>query len=152
MPRQLPTPDAYTFLIAAVIGLAFGAFLSFIFGRYTLPTRIPSEFTILGLPTGVILANVVIFAIVGAVVFLAYASYIVQDTTFPSAHPALFILETLIVGFVPASVIYVITGFRHEGRIDLPAINMDFVLLGSKFALFHLLFQFSGIYSYLLQK
>jgi hypothetical protein len=147
---SIPIPTTYTFFVATVIGLTLGSLLSLLFGRYTLPTKIPFEFTIGGLPTGIILTNIVLIAIVSAIVFFAYVSTIVQDTAFPSQHPWLFLLETLIVGFVPASVIYVINDFRDDGKLNLSDLNKDFILLAGKFAVFHLLFQFSGVYTYLL--
>ena len=150
--KKLPIPSIYTFVAATVIGLALGAILSLLFGRYTLPTKIPSEFTIGGFPTGIILTNIVLVVVVGAIVFFGYVSVVVQDTTFPSQHPWLFLVETLVVGFVPASVIYVITDFRDDGTFNLTSLNQDFLLLAGKFAIFHLLFQFSGVYTYLLQK
>ena len=147
--KKLPIPSTYTFIAAAVIGVALGGLLSLLFDRYTLPTKIPTEFTIAGFPTGVILTNIVLVAIVGAIVFFGYVSMVVQDTTFPSQHPWLFLVETAVVGFVPASVIYVINDFRDNGRLDLSSLNWDFLLLAGKFTVFHLLFQFSGVYSYL---
>jgi hypothetical protein len=149
MPAAKAIPDTYTFIIAAAVGLLVGAILSFLFGRFTLPTKIPSEFTIGGLPSGVVVTNLVLMGIVAAVVFLAYASYVVQDTTFPTQQPWLFLIETLVVAFVPASVIYVILDFRHDGRLELSTLNLDFILLAAKFGIFHLLFQFSGLYTYL---
>lgn len=149
MAPKLPIPSIDTFVIATVVGLGLGFILSVMFGRYTLPTKIPSEFTIAGFPTGIILTNIVIVAMVGAIVFFGYASMVVQDTKFPAEHPWLFLVETLVVGFVPASVIYVITDFRNEGVLDFSTLNRDFVLLAAKFGIFHLLFQFSGVYTYL---
>jgi len=148
MAKKLPIPSTTTFAVAAVVGLALGFILSLLFGRYTLPTKIPSEFTIGGFPTGVILTNILIIAIVGAIVFFGYVSVVVQDTAFPTQHPWLFVMETLVVGLVPASVLYVISDFRDNGRLDLSNLNWDFLLLAGKFAIFHLLFQFSGIYTY----
>jgi len=147
--KKLPIPSIYTFVIASVVGLGLGFLLSMLFGRYTLPTKIPTEFTIAGYPTGVILANIVLIAIVSAVVFFGYVSMVVQDTTFPMQHPWLFIVETLVVGLVPASVIYVMTDFRDNGLLDFSSLNQNFLLLAAKFAIFHLLFQFSGVYTYL---
>jgi len=150
--KKLPIPSIYTFVAASVIGLALGGILSLLFGRYTLPTKIPFEFTIGGFPTGIILTNIVLIAIIGAIVFFGYVSIIVQDTAFPLQHPWLFLIETLIVGLVPASVIYVINDFRDDGTFNLTRLNQDFFLLAGKFAIFHLLFQFSGVYTYLLQQ
>lgn len=142
-------PDTNTFILAAAIGLALGGLLSFVFGRLALPTRIPFQFTIGGLSTGALLTNLVLIVIVGAIVFFGYVSFAVQDTVFPRAHPWLFFIETLVVGFIPASVIYVMQDFRDDGNFNLSKLNMEFLLLGAKFAIFHLLFQFSGVYSYL---
>lgn len=141
-------PDTYTFVLAAVVGLALGGLLSLAFGRLALPTRIPFEFTIAGFSTGVILTNLLIVAVIGAIVFFGYVSMIVRDTAFPQAHPWLFFVETLVVGFVPASVIYVMQDFRDDGDFNLSKLNREFLLLAAKFAVFHLLFQFSGMYSY----
>ena len=146
---KVPIPSINIFVIAAAVGLGLGFILSVMFGRYTLPTKIPSEFTIAGFSTGIILTNIVIIAIVGAIVFFGYASMVVQDTKFPVEHPWLFLVETLVVAFVPASVIYVITDFRSDGVLDFSTLNRDFLLLAAKFGIFHLLFQFSGVYTYL---
>lgn len=142
-------PDTYTFIVAAALGLALGGLLSLVFGRFALPTRIPFQFTIGGFSTGILLTNLVLAVVVGAIVFFGYVSIVVQDTAFPRAHPWLFLIETLVVAFVPASVIYVMQDFRDDGDFDLSKLNMEFLLLGAKFGIFHLLFQFSGLYSYL---
>jgi hypothetical protein len=146
-PKVLP--NTYTFIFAAVAGLALGGLLSLVFGRLAVPAG-SLQYTIFGIGIGQLLANVMLTAIIGAIVFLGYVSMIVQDTAFPAAHPWLFLLETVIVGFLPASIIYVITDIRDNGKLDLTALNRDFVLLAAKFAIFHLLFQFSGLYTYML--
>ena len=149
MAKKLPIPSTYTLVAATTIGLALGAILSLLFGRYTLPTKIPSQFTIGGFSTGLILTNIVLIAIIGAIVLFGYVSMVVRDTAFPSDHPWLFIIETLVVGLIPASVIYVIKDFRDDGKFNISAMNNEFLLLAAKFMIFHLLFQFSGVYSYL---
>ena len=93
-----------------------------------------------------------LIVIVGSLVFFGYVSYIVQDTAFPSEHPWLFLTETAVVGFVPASVLYVISDFRDDGRLDMSSLNQEYLLLVAKFAVFHMLFQFSGLYTYLFLK
>lgn len=141
-------PDTYTFILATVVGLAVGGLLSLVFGRYALPTRIPFEFTVGGFSTGVVLTNLLIIVVIGAIVFFGYVSMVVRDTAFPQAHPWLFLVETLVVAFVPASVIYVMQDFRDDGNFNMSQLNKEFVFLAAKFGVFHLLFQFSGMYSY----
>lgn len=141
-------PDTYTFVIAMALGLALGGILSLLFGRVALPTKIPFEFTIGGFGTGLILTNILIVVIVSAIVFLGYVAVVVQDNKFPSEHPFLFAIETAIVGLIPATVIFAMTGFRTSGKIELHTLNQEYLLLAAKFGIFHLLFQYSGIYSY----
>ena len=150
MPPRKPAalPDTYTFFRAAAIGLAIGGILSALFGRFVLPTKIPVEFTIGGISTGLLLTNLLLLAVVAAIVFLGYVSMVVQDTGFPRAHPWLFVIETLVVALVPASVIYVMNDFRDNGKVDFPP-TAEYLLLAAKFGIFHLLFQFSGIYGYM---
>lgn len=149
MAPSQPVPDNITFIIAAAVGLALGGILSLLFGRFALPTKIPFEFTIGGIRTDVLLTNVILIAIIGAIVFFSYVSIIVRDTAFPTAHPWLFTVETLLVAFIPASVIYVMSDFRDNGVFDFNKLNREFLFLATKFGIFHLLFQFSGVYAYL---
>jgi hypothetical protein len=145
---SLPMPDTYTFILAAVAGIALGGALSFIFSRFKIQGRLPWTYNIGGYSIGVIITNILIMAILAALVFLGYVSIIVRDTKFPSEHPWLFFFETLAVGFIPASIIYVMNDVRDNGKIDMVEINREFLLLSAKFAVFHLLFQFSGTYGY----
>jgi hypothetical protein len=138
-------PDTYTFVVAAAVGLVLGTVLSYIFGSVVLPTKIPFEFTIGGLSSNLVIVNVLVVALVSAVIFLGYVAAIVRDTDFPSKNPWLFIAETAVVAFVPASVIYIMSDFRGAPATDL---NINFLLLAAKFGIFHLLFQFSGVYTY----
>jgi ABC-type xylose transport system permease subunit len=144
MPKKV-LPDTYTFIVAAAIGLVLGTLLSYLFGSAVLPTKIPFEFTIGGFSSNLIIVNILVVALVSAVIFLGYVAAIVQDTVFPAKYPWLFIAETAVVAFVPASVIYIMTDFRGGSGTNL---NLDFLLLAAKFAVFHLLFQFSGVYTY----
>jgi len=141
-------PDTDTFIIATMVGVVLGAVLSYIFGSIALPTKIPFEFTIGGFSSNLVLTNIVVVVIVCAVVFLGYVAAIVRDTAFPSAHPWLFLTETACVAFIPASVVYIMTSVRSKGKFDLADLNTSFMMLAAKFGIFHLLFQFSGVYSY----
>lgn len=141
-------PVTDIFIIATAAGIALGGILSYIFGAAALPTKIPYQFTIGGLPVNVILVNVIVAFLVGAVLFLGYIATIVRDAAFPIKHPGLFAIETAVVAFVPASVIYIMYDVRTKGKFNFSNINSNFLLLAAKFGVFHLLFQFSGIYSY----
>ena len=136
------------FLIATATGIILGGLLSYLFGSVALPTKIPFEFTIGGISTNLIIVNLLVTVLVGAIVFLGYVAAIVKDTAFPARKPLLFLIETIVVAFLPASVIYLMTDIRTNGKLDFKELNMNFLLLAAKFGIFHLLFQFSGVYSY----
>jgi hypothetical protein len=146
MPKILPDTD--TFIIAAAVGLVLGSFLSYVFGSLALPSKIPDEFTIGGFSSNLIIVNILVTVLVSAIIFLGYVAAIVRDTVFPTKHPWLFLTETAVVSFVPASVIYLMTDVRTNGALDFNELNANFLLLAAKFGIFHLLFQFSGVYSY----
>ena len=141
-------PDTDTFIIATMVGVVLGSVLSYIFGSVALPTKIPFEFTIGGISSNLILTDIIVAVFVCAVIFLGYVAAIVRDTGFPSAHPWMFLAETAGVAFIPASVIYIMSSVRSTGKFDLSGLNGSFMLLAAKFGIFHLLFQFSGVYSY----
>lgn len=145
---SLPMPDTYTFILAAVAGLGLGGILSLLFSRLEIKGRLPWTYNIAGYPIGVVMTNVLIVGLLAALVFLGYVSIVVRDTGFPSEHPWLFFAETFFVGFIPATVIYIMNDFRDTGIIDFTKLNREYLLLATKFAIFHLLFQFSGTYSY----
>jgi hypothetical protein len=147
-PKKQILPDSYTFILATIAGLALGGALSWMFSHFKISGKIPFEYNIGGYPIGVVLADIMVIAAIAAIVFLSYVAFLVRDNTFPSEHPWLFTLETLCVGFIPATIIFVMYRLRTEGKLDMPAVNRDFFLLGAKFALFHLLFQYSGLYSF----
>jgi hypothetical protein len=141
-------PDTDTFLIAAAAGLILGTILSYLFGSLALPSKIPYQFTISGFSTNLIVVDLLVIVLVSAIIFLSYVAAIVRDVAFPTKHPWLFLTETAIVAFVPASVIYIMTNVRTTRVINFSDLNANFLLLAAKFGIFHLLFQFSGVYSY----
>jgi hypothetical protein len=141
-------PDTDTFLIAAAVGLILGTLLSYLFGSMALPSKIPYTFTIRGISTNLIVVDLLVLVMVSAIIFLSYVAAIVRDVAFPSTHPWLFLAETVLVAFIPASVLYIMTDVRTTGVINFGELNASFLLLAAKFGIFHLLFQFSGVYSY----
>ena len=89
----------------------------------------------------------IIIIIVIAVIYLSILSFINRDFDYPINHPFLFTLETLLMSVGIGSIVF----FMAWGR---NAINYDtfiqFVVVVLKFGILHILFQFSGIYSYIL--
>jgi hypothetical protein len=70
----------------------------------------------------------------------------VKDLDYPQANPLYFTLETLFASFVPASMFYAIMFLR--GIPSTFGRNIEYLALSVKFGLLHVLFQFSGFYTY----
>jgi len=79
-----------------------------------------------------------------SIAIFAGFSALIRDTTFPIEHPYLFTLETLIAATFPAAIIFFMTYLR--GKDFTQNTYIDFALLSLKFALVHILLQFSGVY------
>ncbi len=82
-----------------------------------------------------------------AIVVLLVASVIVRDTTFPNQHPIKFTLETLMMGLF-CTIPFMYLFWSRTGNVGLRHF-IELVILVIKFAGFHVLFQFSGVYSML---
>ena len=92
------------------------------------------------------MTDAIVIVIVGSFVFLSTISAIVKDLGYPRAKPINFTIETLLMAFLPATVIFAMTHLRGH-PINTKTFE-EFGLLSVKFGLLHILLQFSGFYSY----
>lgn len=78
-------------------------------------------------------------------VILVVFSILVRDIAFPKAHPMLFTLETLALSIIPALPLFLMAHFRGVTQ------KHAWILFGSfaiKLFAVHILFQFSGFYTW----
>jgi len=92
-----------------------------------------------------LISQTTFFSIGIAVAILAGYSVLIRDLSYPTAQPIKFTIETLLMGLLCASIIFIMTVFR--GYTIIENTWLEFGLLYIKFSLLHILFQFSGIYS-----
>ena len=95
-----------------------------------------------------LIANVIFGSVVLSLIVFAGLSYVVQDLKYPREQPINFTLETLCATFVPALVLYVIMYFR--GVPFTSRRHLEYLAMSVKFGLLHIMFQFSGVYTYAL--
>lgn len=89
--------------------------------------------------------GIIFFLLVGFALLLAL-TVVRKDVAIIKEHPFLFAIETVLVSMLPAIPLFFFVISR-----DMPmrtALNW-FYGLSIKFAIFHVLFQISGFYSYL---
>ena len=134
----------YSLLIACAAGLGLGVLVSFLFAKNF--SNDGSINSIFGMNINTLMKNLLLFSVILAVVIFSGLSYLVKDLDYPRANPLYFTLETLFAAFIPASIYYAIMFLR-----GIPATftrNMEYLILSAKFGLLHILFQFSGFYTY----
>lgn len=92
--------------------------------------------------------EVVFYGIILAVVVLVFTSVIVHDYRFIVEHPWAFCVELAFVGALPA--LLMVGVFYRTRNVSVKSSFLWFFTLTLKFALFHILLQLSGVYSFLL--
>jgi len=132
--------------LALIGGLVLGAIFSVVFGIFNKKSSDSLSRNIFGMSSSVLVTDAIVIVIVGSFVFLSTISAIVKDLAYPRAKPINFTVETLLMAFMPASIIFVMTYLRGF-PIELKTWE-EFGVLSVKFGLLHILLQFSGFYSY----
>ena len=132
--------------LALIGGLVLGAIFSVVFGIFNKKSSDTLSRNIFGMSSSVLVTDAIIIVIVGSFVFLSTISAIVKDLAYPRAKPINFTVETLLMAFMPASIIFFMTYLRGF-PIELKTWE-EFAVLSVKFGLLHILLQFSGFYSY----
>lgn len=132
-------------IIFAIAGLILGILVSTVFGVYNKKTTVSYVRTIFGYSSNSLITDLIVFVVVATVVVLSVVSAFVRDLTYPTAHPVNFTIETLMMGFLPASVFLAMSLLRGY-PITATTIG-EFSLLVAKFGILHILLQFTGFYS-----
>jgi hypothetical protein len=135
----------YSLIYAGIGGLVIGGLLSGVLNVYSKSSANSVSRHIFGLNVMDLIYQTTFFAIGLAITILAGYSVLIRDLSYPNAHPIKFTVETLLMGFLCSSIIFIMTVFR--GYIITDKTWLEFGLLFVKFSLLHILFQFSGIYS-----
>jgi hypothetical protein len=92
--------------------------------------------------------HIVFWSLIAFSVFLVITSIIVHDYSFIVDHPIAFTVEMVFFSVVCAFIIAVV--FARTRKINVKETWIWFTTMVIKFALFHVLFQLSGIYTVIL--
>lgn len=134
-----------TYIYIGSAGIILGLILSGLFGIYNRSSASSFTTKYLGSSITDVITNCTIFSIGLAIAILAVSSTFVRDVSYPIGSPISFILETILMGTLCSSIIFVMTVLRGY-KISTTTI-FEFLALFVKFGLLHILFQFSGVYS-----
>jgi len=93
------------------------------------------------------LNQVIVWGLVAALLILVITSLIVRDYGFIIHHPLPFIVELLFFSLIPS--LFIIIVFVRTRHIPVKDSLNWLGVLTVKFAMFHILFQLSGVYTVL---
>jgi len=131
--------------ISVAVGLVVGGLMSTIFGLYNRAGSEPYIRMLFGISSYDLIFNGIILILAIGFLFLAVIAFFIRDLTYPVMKPFNFTVETLLMAFLPASILLVMAPLRGY-KIDLTVLE-EFGILTLKFGALHLLLQFSGFYS-----
>ena len=92
-----------------------------------------------------VLNYVIVSAVIIATVILIITSVIVRDVAFIKHHPMSFLLELFFMSVVSSLIICLV--FARTRNVKVRDSITWFFALVAKFAIFHVLFQLSGVYT-----
>jgi hypothetical protein len=137
------------YLYAVVFGVITGLLVSMTFHMYSKRTTDTYTRLIFGVSSTAVIKNLLVFNILFLTVVVGWLSLFIRDVTFLVEQPWLFLWETVLVGVIPASTLFIVYYLRNVpmGRDGW----YGFIALVLKCMLAHVLLQVSGVYTSLLK-
>ena len=132
---------------AVIVGAILGVGISVIFGIYSKKTATKYARSIFGMASTDLIKDAILMLVALSFTFMITISALVRDLDYPNKSPVLFSIETLMMATFSAMTIFFMSVFRGYG-VTVDTFE-EFFILFAKFGLLHVLFQFSGFYSYI---
>lgn len=138
--------EQFDIVAPIVIGSIAGLALSVLFVQYGYVKNY--SMILFGKDSNIIITGLVLFGLFLAFILLSAVSINVFDMQYILKEPLKFLIELASMAIVPIIPILLMYKFR-KNNLDKKLIN-DIILLGAKFSVFHILFELSGYYRYVL--
>jgi hypothetical protein len=130
--------------LAAGIGAALGTTVTYAYRLNRKKVDVASK-DITGFSANEFINYTLVGALSGLFVIFSTLAVMIKDNAFPSSNPGGFVLELAAMSVVPAALFYISAYLRGA---PLASQTSKFALLTLKFAIVHLLLQYSGYYTY----
>ena len=130
-------------------GLLVGGIFSVALGVHSKRSATELTHTLFGMTSMTLLKYIILVLITFTVVILSSFSVLIQDLKYPNEHPIPFTAETFTVSLIPSLIIFVMVAMR--GKPITQRVFMEYILLSLKFGIAHILLQFSGLYTSVLE-
>jgi hypothetical protein len=132
------------------LGLGFGVLISCILHFYGITYTGKHHCDIFGIHSSHLVQSLTLFFTMTTIAVSAWLSLIINDNEYPNKFPFLFTIETLLAGFIPATVILCMQLTRKKD-INEKFFN-HFSLLSIKLILTHIFLQYAGVYTYIFKR
>ncbi len=133
------------YVYSVSLGILTGIIFSYLFNIHSVKTADSYTHSILNMNTNTFIKMMLVFFTFFLMIVLGSLSLLIRDVEYPSQRPFMFMVETVLLGIIPASTLFVLYYLRGS-RITLH-ILYAFIVLAVKFMIAHVLLQFSGIYT-----
>ena len=138
--------DQFDIVAPILIGSFVGIVTSLLFIQYA--SNKNYSITILGIGSNTIITGLLLFGLFLAVAILSSISILVLDVEYIINKPIKFTIEILLITLIPVLPFLFMYILRNNNVSQKNMIEL--LLIGAKIAVFHILFQLTGYYRYVL--
>jgi hypothetical protein len=133
------------YVSSVCFGIFTGMIFSYLFKINGTKTADSYTFSIFNMNSSKFIKMMLIFLTFFLIIVIGSLSLLIRDVDYPIHRPVMFTIETLLMGIIPASTLFVLYYLRGS-PITTKGVYA-FIILAMKCMVAHVLLQFSGIYS-----
>jgi hypothetical protein len=127
------------------LGILTGLLFSSLFNIYSKQTADSYTYTIFNMNSTTFIKMILIFLTFFLLMVIGILSLLIRDVAYPYHEPMSFTIETILMGIIPASTLFILYYLRGAPMTTKGV--YAFMILAIKCMVAHVLLQFSGIYS-----
>jgi len=135
--------DGYVYSV--LLGILTGFLFSYMFNIHSKRTADSYTHSILNMNSTTFIKMLILFMTFFLMMVIGNLSLLIRDIAYPMEHPIMFSVETVLMGIIPASTLFILYYLR--GSPITKNIIYAFGILSFKFMMAHVLLQASGIYA-----
>jgi hypothetical protein len=138
--------DQFDIVAPILLGSFVGIVTSLLFIQYA--SNKNYSITIFGIGSNTIITGLLLFGLFLAVAILSSISILVIDVEYIIKYPIKFTIEILLITIVPV-LPFLFMYILRNNKVSQKNV-VELLLIGAKIAVFHILFQLTGYYRYVL--
>lgn len=138
--------DQFDIVAPILLGSFVGIVTSLLFIQYA--SNMNYSIVIFGIDSNTIITGLLLFGLFLAVAILSSISILVIDVEYIIKYPIKFTIEILLITIIPV-LPFLFMYILRNNKVSQKNV-VELLLIGAKIAVFHILFQLTGYYRYVL--